>query len=524
MSAKSVGLGASLKVRITTQDPSQGTHGIYFNRGVTGQEYNTSFGEYRKWHLISKYGIPLWKNIINPRDIPDPDESKEALSWLSRGMEEALLEFISQASGSKYQIRAAVYEFTHKETIQALAAAVERGVDVKIIRHCKGAHHPKVKRNSIVKDEDGKIITEWIPDSTSDEAARAIGQVGFSSLDHAKTWHRDTFIERRHSSALMHNKFIILLEDGEPTQVWTGSANFTDGAMYGQANVAHIVRDSDVAGRYLTYWKELSADPPGHSRSCSRMDSSSDNENSRNGKDDTISDEFGLVNRDEPLILESSLESIEEEPLDTDKDEAVMVSNKIEISTEDSDKQESMASQIDKEQPDLDGPLASKSMKVIFSPRLTTDMLQFYADRMIDATTSVHLMAPFGVSQQFGQVLVRSRSSTEVSGGQDGLRRSPRIAKRNGKKDDNGQYFLRYILFDKKPSEKASGKARASAAKKDKAYVDYFDFKDIPENRVAYGAVLSEDEEWLHEDLTGLTTFVDFVHLKCLLIGKLSGV
>jgi phosphatidylserine/phosphatidylglycerophosphate/cardiolipin synthase-like enzyme len=216
------------------------------------------FGEYRKWHLVSKYGIPIMRNIINPRDIPDPQKSKEALGWLSRGLEEALLDFLSQASGSKFQLRAAVYEFTHKETLQALADAVERGVDVKVIRHCKGVHHPKVKRNNIIRDEHGKVVTEWIPDTTTAEATKAIENIGkpnslerqrltdidmetkisfylgFQSLEHAHTWHRDTFIERRHSSALMHNKFIILVENGIPKQVWTGSTNFTDGGIYGQ--------------------------------------------------------------------------------------------------------------------------------------------------------------------------------------------------------------------------------------------------------------------------------------------------
>jgi hypothetical protein len=178
-STKSVGFGSPLQVRIKTEDPTVGQHGIYFNRGVAGcHAYNSKFDRYRKWHLVSKYGIPVWRNIINPREITELEQSKEALSWLSRGLEEAVLEFISQTSGSKFQLRAAVYEFTHKETIGALAAAIERGVDVKIIRHCKGVYHPKVKRNSIVRDADGKVETQWIPDTTTDEAEKAIKSVG----------------------------------------------------------------------------------------------------------------------------------------------------------------------------------------------------------------------------------------------------------------------------------------------------------------------------------------------------------
>ena len=178
MSTKLVSYGQPLQVRITTEDPTKGTHGIYFNRGVAGSKaYNEKFEEYRRFKLVSKYGVPIWRNVINPRDM-EQEKSKEALAWLSRGLEEALLDFLSQAKGSSFQIRAAVYEFTHKETLQALADAVERGVDVKIIRHCKGVFHPKVKRNDIVKDEHGNVVSEWVPDSTTDEASKAIRTVG----------------------------------------------------------------------------------------------------------------------------------------------------------------------------------------------------------------------------------------------------------------------------------------------------------------------------------------------------------
>ncbi|KAL7488234.1 hypothetical protein ACHAW6_013829 [Cyclotella cf. meneghiniana] len=511
---KLVTYGSPLDVRITTEDPNKGTHGIFFNRGVAGSHaYMQKFGEYRKWHLVSKYGIPIMRNIINPRNIPPPEKSKEALGWLSRGLEEALLEFLSQASGSKFQLRAAVYEFTHKETLQALADAVERGVDVKVIRHCKGVHHPTVKRNNIVRDEHGKVVTEWIPDTTTAEATKAIEQIGkpnslerlrltvtdypnrnisfylgFQSLEHAHTWHRDTFIERRHSSALMHNKFIILLENGIPKQVWTGSTNFTDGGIYGQSNVGHIVRDADVAGRYLSYWKALSLDPPGRSRVRSSHSNDSDNESS-----------------------DSSV-----------------------------DKQEPIDDLIEKEQPDLDGPLSSNSMVCIFSPRKTTKMLQFYADRMKGAKTCVHFTAAFGVSsQEIAHVLneTEMKRSSETNTAQDGLRRSPRLANRNGDVTGTGENadrslfiqseadnnpFLRYVLLDKQPSEHSSTKARASAADKGEDYVDYFDFKDVRENRIAYGSVLADEENGLTEDLTGLTSFADFIHLKCMLIDAIT--
>ncbi len=54
---------------------------------------------------------------------------------------------------------------------------------------------------------------------------------------------------------------MVLLEDGQPRQVWTGSTNVTAGGIFGHSNVGHVVRDPEVAARYLAYWEELSADP-----------------------------------------------------------------------------------------------------------------------------------------------------------------------------------------------------------------------------------------------------------------------
>ena len=177
---KYVAVGSPLVVTVTTEDPSTSKHGVYFNRGAAGsQAYAEKFGEFRKWHRVNKYGTPHWTSTINPLTIPDPAKKKEACAWLSRGLEEALLEFISQAKDSSWQLRVTAYEFTHKEVIHAFAAAVERGVDVKIIHHVKGSHRPKTRYNDVVKDKDGEVVKEWVPDKTTSDTQRAIDAVGF---------------------------------------------------------------------------------------------------------------------------------------------------------------------------------------------------------------------------------------------------------------------------------------------------------------------------------------------------------
>ncbi|WP_315823201.1 hypothetical protein [Paraflavitalea speifideaquila] len=61
------------------------------------------------------------------------------------------------------------------------------------------------------------------------------------------------------ASYISHNKFIVLLDKGKPVQVLTGSTNFTEGGIFGQSNVVHIVRDPKIAARYLEYWEQLAA-------------------------------------------------------------------------------------------------------------------------------------------------------------------------------------------------------------------------------------------------------------------------
>jgi hypothetical protein len=46
-------------------------------------------------------------------------------------------------------------------------------------------------------------------------------------------------------------------------ELWTGSTNLSQGGIFGHSNVGHAVRDATVAGAYLEYWTELSADPAG---------------------------------------------------------------------------------------------------------------------------------------------------------------------------------------------------------------------------------------------------------------------
>ena len=200
--------GESVEVSIDTEDDAAGTHAVHFNRGVAGsQAYARRFDN------------------KPPDEVPD----REAWTWLSRGLEEALTEFIGQADGERYALRAAVYEFHYPPVLEAFRDAHRSGADVRIIFDAKPTG-----------------------DSPNETNRAAIAKALIKGL---------TVPREANPSFIAHNKFIVLLEDGEPRQVWTGSTNITDGGIFGQSNVGHLVRDPEIAARYLAYWEQLNRDP-----------------------------------------------------------------------------------------------------------------------------------------------------------------------------------------------------------------------------------------------------------------------
>ncbi len=417
--------GDSVKVKITTEGEEDKKHAIFFNRGVAGsQAYSRMFGDYRKYYPVEKYGRVNWREFTKPDNVPD----RKAWKWLSRGLEEAILSFISQANGPEYGLRAAIYELDYPPVIQAFADALESGADVKIIRHAKRKTRTEVRKGKEVK-------VEYL-DEVAQAAKNAIQQMGIKEWRNVKRWEQ-AFVERT-DTTISHNKFIILLKDGKPIQVWTGSTNFTAGGIFGQSNVGHIIRDEDVAARYLEYWQKLSTDP--------------------------------------------KKESTKEDPCDAGIRNWTVI-----------------------HQPDLAGPPEEHSITPIFSPRLTTGMLQWYSDRLAAATSSVHFTAAFGVSQEMGKKLVEHWTGPE-----------------------NAPY-LRYIMLESKPSKKQSDNRKQTAKEKNREIpVDYYDFIQFPENRIAYGDVLrdrkTKRKEWepLEESLSGLNIYVDYLHTKYLLIDPLT--
>lgn len=219
--------GPTVEVTINTENEDDGKHAIFFNRGVAGsQAYAREF----------------------QNQPPDKVADHKAFIWLSRGLEEALLGFIGQAKDPSFGLRAAVYEFNYLPVHKAFGATAKKCKDVKIIYDAKKLPK-KDKDGKTIKDANGKPILED-PKSVRDAKA-AIKEAGIEGL----------VIKRTNAGDIAHNKFIVLLKNDKPVAVWTGSTNITEGGIFGQSNVGHIVRDPDVAQAYFDYWTRLSENP-----------------------------------------------------------------------------------------------------------------------------------------------------------------------------------------------------------------------------------------------------------------------
>jgi phosphatidylserine/phosphatidylglycerophosphate/cardiolipin synthase-like enzyme len=140
-----------------------------------------------------------------------------------------MLDFIHRANGSDWGLRVGAYELQQGAVLNALREAAASGADVQIVFDAR-------------EKTSGPAGANW----------EAIHKARIEDLVTPRTASR---------SAISHNKFIVLLHNGEPIEVWTGSTNFTDGGIFGHSNCGHLVRDKDVATAYFEYWEELHKDP-----------------------------------------------------------------------------------------------------------------------------------------------------------------------------------------------------------------------------------------------------------------------
>lgn len=343
-----------VEVTVSTESPATGDHDIYFNRGVAAsQAYAARFGNRR----------------------PD-DVGQSALDWLSRGLFEAIRDFIATATGPGHALRVAAYEFHHPGVLQALRAAVDRGVDVRILYDAR-------------KKEPGA------------KNAKAVEKFGLVAVSKARRTHQ----------YISHNKFIVRMVHGVPEAVLTGGANFSMGGIFGHSNVVHVVENPNVAAEYLRYWNLIEPDPTNQ-----------------------------LLR---PLVTSSVAIPVGYPPPGT---------------------------------------------FAIFSPRSTTDALDFYARLAGTANDSLFMTFAFGMHPSFQDVY------------------------------QNANAAIRYAVMEKKTRPMALGPLRTA----EESRIDQL--RSQEENLFAIGSRLTKDrfDRWLAESDSGLNSNVKYIHNKFMLVDPLS--
>ncbi len=216
--------GNDLNVSIRTEAEDSGKHSILFNRGaIVSQAFADRFGD-----------LEL-DQAARTAQLSDPDN--EQTKWLSRGLLEGALAFIGQAKDHRFSLRCNFYELTYTPILDALAKAAQNGADVQI---CYEAGHRAARNDQLAASDQGKRNKAVIAPFVGRERLR--------------------FHDRTRHIAIPHNKFIILMDRDRPIEVWTGSTNITASGFLGQSNVGHIIRDEQIARKYLEFWQMIADD------------------------------------------------------------------------------------------------------------------------------------------------------------------------------------------------------------------------------------------------------------------------
>jgi phosphatidylserine/phosphatidylglycerophosphate/cardiolipin synthase-like enzyme len=204
---------------------SDNTHDVFFNRGVASSAaYSREFDN------------------KSPDKIEDPAKRQKALQWLSRDLDEALFRFIDNAKSGD-TLLGCFYEFRYAPAAERLKAAIDRGVQVRLVLDAK------VNETT---DKKG-VFHESFPREDNKRTVKA-AKLPASAI--AK-WRENN------PSDIQHNKFLVLLRGGAkaPAEIWTGSTNLSLGGIHGQTNVGHWVRDAKIARAFQAYWELLATDP-----------------------------------------------------------------------------------------------------------------------------------------------------------------------------------------------------------------------------------------------------------------------
>ncbi|VVQ12062.1 hypothetical protein PS938_03751 [Pseudomonas fluorescens] len=211
-------LGECLAVTVTSDDGHPGNQSVNFNRAVAAsQAFERKFPDLDAL-IGKKHKLPIeaW-----------PDAPRR---WLENGLLGRLLGFIARAVDGQWALDIAIYEYQLQVIVDAVEAALERGVKVRVLYHAQPG-----------------------------EDTTAFNEVSLKNIPQANKRGRVT-----HN--IFHNKFMVLSRldaagQHQPEAVLCGSTNFTPNGVYRQANVVHVLDDTRLSTRYLQTFEQVWSTP-----------------------------------------------------------------------------------------------------------------------------------------------------------------------------------------------------------------------------------------------------------------------
>lgn len=211
-------LGEALELTITCDDGQPSGQSVIFNRAVAAsQAFQRKFPD-------------LDAQISANKNMPIEAWPDAARQWLENGLLGRLLGFIERAVDGQWALDIAIYEYQLQVIVDAVNAALARGVQVRVLYHAR-------------PDDEDTTINE-----ASLAKLPATSKLG------------------RITHNIFHNKFMVLSRVGQgaqrtPQAVLCGSTNFTANGVYRQANVVHVLDDAAVSASYLRTFEEVWATP-----------------------------------------------------------------------------------------------------------------------------------------------------------------------------------------------------------------------------------------------------------------------
>ena len=184
----------------------------YFNRGMILSQFVARYAEENHLTTIRQ----LKSNLTSTVD-------GKLMQFLTGDLGKAVRGILARAAENpKIEIYCALFELDLDDLIDGLVTCGERA-------------HVILANGSV------KAVGD---DENSSAAGRLEGKVD---------------LHRRMTAphGLAHNKFVVVCEDGKPTDLWTGSMNWTMTGLHTQINNGIAVASADLADAYLDHWHAL---------------------------------------------------------------------------------------------------------------------------------------------------------------------------------------------------------------------------------------------------------------------------